>query len=86
MSTDVSTDAELSQMPLAYSAEQLGKKLGVSLRHVRRLNSSGLLPRPVRLGRSVRWGADEFHAWLLAGAPPRDRWEKERKHSGRDGR
>ena len=61
---------------LAYSARQLADKLGVSLRHVRRMDSAGLLPKPIRLGRCVRWvGIGE---WLAVGAPPRAQWEKVR--------
>jgi excisionase family DNA binding protein len=60
---------------LAIPAEQVAKLLGVSKRHVAALNASGRLPRPVRLGRSVRWRADELRDWLEAGAPSRDRWE-----------
>ena len=33
--------------------------------HVERLNASGRLgPRPVRLGRLVRWRRDELEAWV----------------------
>ena len=58
-----------------YTRDDLAQLLQVSLRHVAAMNSSGRLPRPIRLGRAVRWLADEFHEWLEAGAPTRDRWE-----------
>jgi excisionase family DNA binding protein len=58
------------------SAEELATFLGVSKRHVNSLNASGRLPKPVRLGRAVRWSADEIRAWFAAGAPSRDKWEK----------
>ena len=60
---------------LALTAEELAERMGVSLRHVRRLDSSGQLPKPVRLGRSVRWPVSEIEAWLAAGAPGREAWQ-----------
>jgi predicted DNA-binding transcriptional regulator AlpA len=50
--------------------------LGMSERHVWAMNSSGRLPRPVRLGRSVRWPVDELRQWLAAGARERSHWEQ----------
>lgn len=61
--------------PLAVSAGELANRMGVSLRHVRRMDSAGLLPKPVRLGRAVRWPLDEVDRWLRAGAPGRKHWE-----------
>ncbi len=58
------------------SAKQLATVLGVSLRHVRRLNTEGMLPHPVQLGRAIRWIEYEITAWLEAGAPNRNLWEK----------
>jgi excisionase family DNA binding protein len=55
--------------------DELAAKLGVSVRHVQSLNASGRLPRPVKLGRSTRWRAEEIQRWLQAGCPARDRWE-----------
>ena len=64
---------------LALPAADVARLLGISERHVWALNSSGRLPRPIRLGRAVRWPVDELRAWLAAGAPPRDRWEAMRE-------
>ena len=60
---------------LALPAADVAKLLGISQRHLYTLNASGQLPRPIRLGRSVRWRADELRDWLDAGCPARDRWE-----------
>ena len=60
---------------LAVDAAELAKLLHVSLRHVNALNSSGRLPKPIRLGRSVRWPREELVWWIAAGAPSRDAWE-----------
>lgn len=60
---------------LALSAEDVAKALGISRAHVWKLESRGELPRPVRLGRAVRWSKKDIEEWLAAGAPSRDRWE-----------
>lgn len=57
------------------SAKELAGLMGVSLRHVRRLDSAGKLPRPIRIGGSVRWLITEVKDWLNAGAPDRKAWE-----------
>ena len=62
--------------PLALSGAKLAKQLGISLRHLRRLDAAGKLPKPVRLGYSVRWLAAEIEAWLAAGAPDRKSWQQ----------
>ena len=64
---------------LALPAGEVAKLLGISERHLWALNSSGRLPRPVRLGRAVRWNLAELRAWLEAGCPERSRWEVTRK-------
>ena len=56
------------------SAEDLARELGFSVRTIRRLDESGRLPRPVRIGRAVRWRRAEVRAWTEAGCPPREEW------------
>ena len=60
---------------LALTAEEVAELLGISRAHVFRLQSSGRLPSPIRLGRAVRWPRTTLEAWLEAGAPDRDEWE-----------
>ena len=57
------------------SAADVARMLGLSSRTVARMNSYGGLPRPVRLGRSVRWLRDEIQAWIKAGCPNRKVWD-----------
>jgi len=72
-----------SSQSIAVSAKQLSQLLGVSLRQVWRLNSTGKLPRPVRIGGSVRWNRAEVIQWFSeAGCPDRQTWEA-RKEVGR---
>jgi len=61
--------------PVLLTAADVAGLLSVTVRHVRSLDASGRLPRPIRLGRAVRWSRSELLAWLDAGAPSRDRWE-----------
>ena len=56
-------------------AADLARLLGISERTVWRLDSAGSLPRPIRLGRSVRWRMAEVQAWLEQGCPNRRDWE-----------
>lgn len=60
---------------LAVPVTEVAKLLGVSVRHVWALLADGRLPRPVRLGRAVRWNVDELRDWLAAGAPEIAVWK-----------
>lgn len=60
---------------LAISARELAEMLNVSLRQVWRLNSAGKLPKPIRLGGSVRWKRAEIQQWFEAGCPDRKVWD-----------
>jgi len=57
------------------SAKTLGQMLSLSKRQIHRLNSSGKIPAPIRIGGAVRWSAEEISAWLAAGAKDRKIWE-----------
>jgi prophage regulatory protein len=65
--------------PLLVGARELAKHLGLSLRTIRRLDCSGKLPRPVKIGGAVRWRVEEIAAWLAADCPGREQWETLRK-------
>jgi len=57
------------------TAKAVGEMLSLSKRQIFRLNSSGKIPAPVRIGGAVRWSAEEISAWLAAGAKDRQTWE-----------
>ena len=76
------TNVNQTQQPLAIRAKELAALLGVSLRQVWRLNAAGKLPRPVRLGGSVRWLRKEIEAFVGAGCPDRQTWEEMKKRGG----
>ena len=61
---------------LLADAAGVARMLGVSRRHVQKLDSSGRLgPCAVSLGRSRRWRVKEIIAWADAGLPPREKWQ-----------
>ena len=56
------------------TATLLGAMLGLSKRTIARLNSSGKIPAPVHIGKSVRWAESDILKWIQAGTPERKRW------------
>lgn len=54
---------------LLLSAEALGELLGCSARHVRRVSEGGAFPRPLKLGRLVRWRRSDVDKWIERGCP-----------------
>ncbi len=65
-------------VPLAVASRELARLLGVSVRHVERMDASGRLPRALRLGRAKRWSLQEIRAWLAAGCPGRGAWREKK--------
>jgi predicted DNA-binding transcriptional regulator AlpA len=61
--------------PLLLTARQAASMCGKSLRTWRTWDALGLVPRPVRIGRSTLWRADELRDWVAAGCPRRQEWE-----------
>ncbi len=61
--------------PLCVDRAGVARMLGVSVRQVYRLDDAGRLPAPLALGTCKRWFAEDLHAWLRAGAPPRREWQ-----------
>jgi predicted DNA-binding transcriptional regulator AlpA len=67
--TGINTDA------LLLSGPEVCRRLDIGLSHLHALRRAGKFPLiPVRLGRSVRWSADELTRWCAAGCPATDRW------------
>jgi predicted DNA-binding transcriptional regulator AlpA len=61
--------------PLLLTARQAATTCGKSLRTWRTWDAAGWIPRPVRIGRSTLWRADELREWVEAGCPRRAEWE-----------
>ena len=74
--TKVTSDNPLPKAsPLMLSIKSVAAALDLSERTIRKLNSGGKIPKPLKLQGSVRWSYDELRAWIAAGAPARDVWE-----------
>jgi len=59
--------------PLLISADELARLLGISTRTIWRRLSGGEIPKPVRLGKSVRWRLADIESWIDGGCiPPGD--------------
>ncbi len=69
----IATDNHQHSAPLLLSAETVAELLGISIRTLWRLRAAGRLPRPVRLGGSVRWRPEDIQAWIADGCPETQR-------------
>ena len=61
--------------PLLVDAKTAARLCGLGKTAWYALHAAGRIPMPIRLGRAVRWNADELRGWTAAGCPARDRWE-----------
>ncbi len=59
---------------LLVNMREAAKLLKMSERNVWSMWKAGKIPRPIRIGQSVRWGYEELRAWVNAGGPPLDQW------------
>ncbi len=57
------------------NVREMATRLGVSTRQVWKLASSGRLPAPIRLGRSVRWRESDLDRFIALGCPAREEFE-----------
>ena len=53
--------------PRIYVADNIAAILLVSTKQVRRWADSGAMPKPIRLGRVVRWNAQVIDDWIAGG-------------------
>lgn len=57
------------------TVREVAAQLKVSPRQIWKMNSSGKLPAPIRICRSVRWDAASIFAWAQLGCPDRATFE-----------
>ena len=67
--------------PQLISARMAATMCGRSERTWRSWDSAGLIPQPVRIGRSTLWRQTELQAWIAAGCPRREDWEIRRQNA-----
>jgi predicted DNA-binding transcriptional regulator AlpA len=61
---------------LLLSGPDVSRRLGIGISHLHGLRRAGQLPlTPIRLGRAVRFRADELARWVAAGCPAAAKWE-----------
>lgn len=65
----------VTTVKLLMTARESAAACGKSLRTWRSWDALGLVPKPIRVGRSVLWRSDELHEWVSAGCPRREVWE-----------
>lgn len=63
------TDSGTANPTSLLDVDAVAKMLGCSTRHVRRMADYGAMPRPVKLGRLIRWRRVELDRWLDQGCP-----------------
>jgi excisionase family DNA binding protein len=55
--------------PLLIDAADVATLTGLALRTIRRLDAAGRIPDKVRIGRMVKFQAEEVRRWIAAGCP-----------------
>lgn len=63
--------------------KKLAAILDIGERTAWRYLSAGKLPKPIRLGRLVRWDKAVIHSWVDAGTPDQKIWEAMKKRGSK---
>jgi excisionase family DNA binding protein len=72
--TQVENQKSPEEKVLLLGMREAAKLLGVSERTIWGMANEGKMPKPIRLGRAVRWSLDELRAWVNHGCPPQAQW------------
>jgi hypothetical protein len=62
---------------------ELARVTSLSVRHLRRMDSSGDIPGRVALGRRVLFQTEIIREWVRAGLPGRDQWAALQRRNGK---
>lgn len=66
---------ETQTAPRLITSKRFMQLLGISQAAFFRLRAAGRIgPQSVKLGRSIRWDAEEVEAWIKAKCPPSRGW------------
>ena len=69
-STDtITADAGSTETAVMLDVQAVADLLTCSTRHVYRLADSGRMPRPIKLGKLVRWSRSVIEEWIAGGCP-----------------
>jgi predicted DNA-binding transcriptional regulator AlpA len=63
--------------PFLFTATEAATTCRVSVPTWRTWDASGLIPRPVQIGRAKLWRPQELADWIAAGCPIRAQWHWE---------
>ncbi len=58
-----------------FTVRELAARMKVSQRQIWKMLSSGKVPEPIRLGRSVRWRKTDIDEWVRLGCVSREEFE-----------
>jgi predicted DNA-binding transcriptional regulator AlpA len=64
---------------LVFTAAEAAAMFQKSIRTWRTWDSSGKIPKPLRIGRATYWRPEELRAWVAAGCPDRETWDAMRE-------
>lgn len=73
--TNSEQESVRSSLCVCVPIKVVSEMLGVCQRHIERLDASGRLPSPIKIGRAKRWLLSDINAWIAAGCPDRDSWQ-----------
>lgn len=62
----ISTASRAAEPPVVLTANQVAQSLQVSVRNLRGMVSQGEFPKPIRIGRLVRWSRSTIDRWVEA--------------------
>lgn len=66
----MSTQKTVAEPPRLLTVDAVAAMLDVSGRQVYRLADAGRMPRPLKVGGSVRWDRQTVERWIADGCPP----------------
>lgn len=72
---DTTSRSGAGDVPLLVDAAGAAALLGMSRAQLRRCDSSGDIPRALRIGPVRRWSRRELQSWVRAGCPSRSAWD-----------
>lgn len=77
MEEKANVNASYDSTRVLISVGIVARQLGKSERFVWSLHARELMPRPVRLSRSVNWKRSDIEQWILWNCPSRGEFEKQ---------
>ena len=65
----MNTSVVVQAAPLGVGAKDAAKRIGISVRSLRRGVEDGRIPRPLRIGGRSIWAAEALKTWFSGGCP-----------------